>query len=112
MFHMFQQTLKQLASLRLPCAVGVPLVFGYTSAGAAAPASESAAITPEFTASDRGGIPVTTPPSTQPAQVKDENQAEQGGRFGWPTDDESRFVARAQVTYAWIRKFGFDAQYT
>jgi high affinity Mn2+ porin len=45
------------------------------------------------------------PPDTQ-------DDAEQGSRFGWPADDESRFVARAQATYAWIRKFGFDAPYT
>ena len=109
---MFQQTLKQLTSLRLSCAVGVPLLSGYTWASAAAPAPESAAITPAFSASDRGGVPVTTPASTQPAQGKDEKQAEQGSRFGWPAGDESRFVARAQMTYAWTRKFGFDAPYT
>ena len=33
-------------------------------------------------------------------------------RFGWPTDDESRFVAREQMTYIWQRQFGFHADYT
>jgi hypothetical protein len=61
-------------------------------------------------ASDRGGIPVAAPAPNPSPDAKDD--AEQGSRFGWLTDDESRFVARAQMTYAWTRKFGFDAPYT
>jgi high affinity Mn2+ porin len=61
-------------------------------------------------ASDRGSMPVPAPAPSPPPDTKDD--AEQGSRFGWPTDDESRFVARGQATYAWIRKFGFDAPYT
>ena len=146
---MFQQTLRQFVARRLSrsvCAVGVPLLLGYTSANAAAIAPESVGITQEFSAAReisrdefavygqptaldpfdvrrfasladielaRGGIPVATPaPAAQSPQVKDENQAEQGSRFGWPTDDESRFIARGQMTYVWNRKFGFDAPYT
>jgi hypothetical protein len=59
-------------------------------------------------ASDRGGMPVPAPAPSPSPDTKDD--AEQGSRFGWPTDDESRFVARGQATYAWIRKFGFDAR--
>ena len=59
-------------------------------------------------ASDRGGIPAPAPNPPPDTKV----DAEQGSRFGWLTDDESRFVARAQMTYAWTRKFGFDAAYT
>jgi high affinity Mn2+ porin len=84
---MFRQTLRQLASLRSAWAVGAPLLFGYTAAA-------DTAIAPEFTA------------------VREVSRDEQGSRFGWPTDDESRFVARAQATYAWIHKLGFDAPYT
>jgi high affinity Mn2+ porin len=142
---MFQQTLRQLVSLRLSCAIGMPLVFGYTSVSAATLTPESVAITTEFNvareisrdefavhgqpinldpfdvrrfaslsdaASDHGGIPVTTPVPATPPQVKDENQAEQGSRFGWPTDDESRFIARGQMTYVWNHKFGFEAPYS
>jgi high affinity Mn2+ porin len=36
----------------------------------------------------------------------------QNDRFGWPTDDESRFVARGQMTYVWQRQFGFHADYS
>src|ERR1700737_1312298 len=145
---MFQQTLRQFVARRLSrsvCAVGVPLLLGYTSANAAAIAPESVGITQEFSAAReisrdefavygqptaldpfdvrrfasladielaRGGIPVATPAPAQPPQVKDENQAEQGSRFGWPTDDESRFIARGQMTYVWNHKFGFEAPYS
>jgi len=65
----------------------------------------------ERTASDRGGLPVpaATNPSSDTRGSDTRGDAEQGSRFGWLTDDESRFVARAQMTYAWTRKFGFDA---
>jgi hypothetical protein len=46
-------------------------------------------------ASDRGGIPVAAPAPNPSPDAKDD--AEQGSRFGWLTDDESRFVARANA---------------
>jgi high affinity Mn2+ porin len=117
---------------RRALAIGVPMLLGRYSAFAASNPSELA-VTPriapdvvalyeqantdgpplmDFTdvALDRGGMAVPAPaPSPSPDS---EDDGEQGSRFGWLTGDESRFVARAQMTYAWTRKFGFNAPYT
>jgi high affinity Mn2+ porin len=57
-------------------------------------------------AADLDGAAVPVPASGE--------SAEQATRFNWFTPDigEDRFVARGQATYAWTRKFGFDAPYT
>jgi high affinity Mn2+ porin len=52
----------------------------------------------------------TTTPSPTPPALSDENN--QNGLFGWPTYDESRFVARGQMTYIWQRQYAFHADYT
>jgi high affinity Mn2+ porin len=60
---------------------------------------------------DRGSIAVTPRESTKMPEVKEEAE-QQSSLFRWPTYDESRFVARGQMTYVWQRKFGFHADYT
>jgi high affinity Mn2+ porin len=60
------------------------------------------------------GSSAATPTLNLPtaAGASNPDESNQNDRFGWPTDDESRFVARGQMTYIWHRQFGFHADYT
>src|ERR1700724_3167240 len=57
-------------------------------------------------ATDMDSAAVPVPPADE--------TAEQAARlrFAFPDAGEDRFIARGQVTYAWTRKFGFNAPYT
>ncbi len=51
------------------------------------------------------------PASVLPPEATEEG-TESASRFRWETSGEDRFIARGQATYAWTRKFGFDAPYS
>jgi hypothetical protein len=59
--------------------------------------------------------PTLDPPTAAGSSNPDESnpdESNRNNRFGWPTDDESRFVARGQMTYIWQRQYAFHADYT